>query len=158
MCFDLLFCVSFLFYEQHNMHNAALPLQSRQRFHKSWLHFDLANIEHILTKIQSKITLKQPFKKKIDIILYFFSKSPLTFLPSFRLVNIMIWFTSSCQTMHQKSDTVFGVGPIIHKKSQNKKGRCTCGYLCYFKNQCMYVILTDLVLQYTASLYINPRK
>lgn len=158
MWFDLLVCVSFLFYEQHNMHNSAPPLQSRQRFHKSLLHFDLANIEHILTKIQSKITLKQPFKKKTRYNSIFFSKSPLTFLPSLRLVNIMIWFTSSCQTMHQKSDTVFGVGPIIHKKSQNKKGRCTCSYLCYFKNQCMYVILTDLVLQYTASLYLNPRK
>lgn len=157
MCFDLLFCVSFLFHEQHNMHNAALPLQSRQRFHKSWLHFDLANIEHILTKMQSKITFKQLVKKKLDIILIFFSKSLLTFLPSFRLVNIMIWFTSSSQTMHQKSDTVFGVGPIIHKKSQNQKGRCTC-YLCYFKNQCMYVILTDLVLQYTVSLYLTPKK
>lgn len=90
MCFDLLFCVSFLFYEQHNMHNAALPLQSRQRFHKSWLHFDLANIEHILTKIQSKITLKQPFKKKLDIILYFFLNHHL---PFFLLLDwLTLWF------------------------------------------------------------------
>lgn len=90
MCFDLLFCVSFLFYEKHNKHNAALPLQSRRRFHKSLLHFDLANIEHILTKIQSKITFKQPFKKKLDIILYCFLNYHL---PFFLLLGwLTLWF------------------------------------------------------------------
>lgn len=90
MCFDLLFCVSFLFYEQHNKHNAVLPLQSRRRFHKSLLHFDLANIEHILTKMQSKITLKQLVKKKLDIILNFFLNH---YLPFFLLLGwLTLWF------------------------------------------------------------------
>lgn len=158
MCFDLLFCVSFLFYEQHYKHNAALPLQSRQRFRKSLLHFDLANIEHILTKMQSKITLKQLVKKKLNIILYFFLNHHL---PFFLLLGwLTLWFDLHLPAKPcTKSRIQCLVWVLLYtKKSQNKKGRCTCGYLCYFKNQCMYVILTDLVLHYTVSLYLNPRK